>query len=160
MRYEWGQGGVLLRDGEQVGSIRRTLLGEKAAVELDGRRVSFGRDGRDRVALDEHGGLLARATPPPLFTVFALAWEVTGEGGAYRVAAGGLFTSRLDVTRDSALVGQVVTARFLGNRPALELTAEVPPVDAVFLLWVGHLVRTRRSASFASGGGGGDGAAG
>jgi allophanate hydrolase subunit 2 len=147
MRFEWGSGGRLLRDGQDIGVADNSWWRERAAIDLGPDAWEFRADGKERVAvLDGQVRCRARRT-----SFWSEAWEIQAESGSYSIRPRGVFTGRLAVERGNAPIGEIVSAGFWAGRPALEIAVDLPLVDAVFLLWIGYIIRNRRNAA-ASGG--------
>lgn len=146
MRWEWGKGDVLLADGLVMGGVRKALLRTRAEVEVDGQVWAFRAEGRELRGLRDDTPLLRAYRP----TFFSATQEITTPSGTYRLERVGWLSSRLRLLRDGVPVGEVAKASSWGNRPVLETTQDLPAEDAVFVLWVAHVLRGREDGGAAT----------
>jgi len=150
VRYQWTRRAGLVVvdcDGRDIATLDKSMWGERAGVAIEGRSWEFGKDGSARTAVPLGGGtpMVARRA-----SIWSSQWQVGTDGAAYTIARAGLFTSRLEVCRDGAVLGTVASSSLWSNRPFLEIDSSVPQTHAVFLLWIAFLVRARASASASS----------
>lgn len=139
MRWEWGRGDVLLADGREVGGLRKAVLLTRAEVEVNGQVWAFRAEGRELRGFRD-GTPLLRAHRP---SFLSSTQEITTPSGSYTLKRAGWLSSRLRLLRDGVAVGDVARAASWSNRPRLETTTDLPAEDAVFVLWVAHVLRSR-----------------
>jgi hypothetical protein len=148
MRYEWDRNHRLLRDGEAVGTAAKSWWRERATVDTDAGSWSFRAQGWKRVMVTAPDGTERLGAIRTGWVTEV--WTVTGDGAEYEVRPARVFSSRLAVRRAGAEVGQLTPARWWTDRPALEISTELPLADAILLLWVGYVIRQRTTAAAAS----------
>ncbi|MEX0429233.1 hypothetical protein AB3X52_16540 [Nocardioides sp. DS6] len=147
MRYEWGTGDQLLRDDVTVGTAQKGFWRERATIATGEGTWSFRAQGGKRVLITGPDG--AEREGALRTGWFRPVWKVAGAAAAYEVTSPHAFTYRLAVLRGGVEIGRIIAARWWTDRPALELddrvAGDVPLGDALLLLWVGYVIRLRRS---------------
>ncbi|WP_107767301.1 hypothetical protein [Nocardioides terrigena] len=144
MDYVWGKGDVVLADGRAVASASRSWVRERAEVDIDGVAWRFGATGSDRVA--ETGGLVRmRARRRSIWTS---RYDIDTSHSSYSLGAPSIWTTRLVLSHGEEPIGAVRRSRMWTNRPELTTSKDLPPEDAVFVLWLAFLI-ARRSDSAA-----------
>jgi hypothetical protein len=141
MRYEWASDGYITCDDVPIAQISRSWFRERADLLVDGTELIFRAAGSERVAVtDDVVHCRARRT-----SFFSQAWAVTGQGGDYEVRPGGVFTTAVSVTCSGTEIGRIGSSGVFTMRPRLDIDPSVPTVDALFLMWIGFIIRSRRA---------------
>lgn len=143
MRYTWGKGDVVLAGEEPIASAHRSWVRERAEVTIGDAEWLFRAEGRDRVG--EHQGL-ARIRARPR-SIWSRRYDVDGAHASYSLGVKSLWSTRLVLTRHDAEIGEVRRSSLWANRPELTTTIDLPAEDAVFVLWLAHLLAARDDSS-------------
>lgn len=139
--FEWNSGGALVANGGVIARAARSWWRERAEVTVGGQGLTFRSPWGALVAETAEGTEVCRAERGSFFS--EEKWDISGTGGRYGFNSGGFFTSRMLVERDGYEIGEILPDRWLTDRPQMELTVDIPDVDAAFLLWVAYVVRQR-----------------
>ena len=142
MRYLWGEGDVVLADDEPIASAHRAWFRERAEVRIGEADWLFSAAGSDRVG-EVDGQVRIRARRRSMWTS---RYDVDTAHASYSIGSRSLWSSRLVLTRHGSEVGEVHRSSWWANRPGLTTTMDLPPEDAVFLLWLAHLITAREQS--------------
>jgi hypothetical protein len=138
MRYVWGAGDVVLADDQPIASAHRAWFRERADVSIGGVDWLFRAEHSDRVG-ECQGQVRIRARRRGFWTS---RYEIDG-AHAYSLGPRRYLSSRLVLTRDGSEVGEIRPTSWWAHRPELTATVELPPEDAVFVLWLANLIAMR-----------------
>ena len=139
MRYAWGKGDVVLAEDQPIVSAHRAWFRERAEVSIGGADWLFRAEHSDRVG-ESQGQVRIRARRRGFWTT---RYEIDSVHASYSLGPRSLLSSRLVLTRGGADVGEIHPTSWWAHRPELTATVELPPEDAVFVLWLANLIAMR-----------------
>ncbi|HET8960817.1 hypothetical protein [Nocardioides sp.] len=146
MRYVWGKGDVVLAGDEPIASAHRAWFRERAEVTIGGVEWLFRAEGSDRVG-ESQGVVRTRARRRSVWTG---RYDIDSAHASYSLGTRSVWSSRLVLTRHGTEIGQVGRSSLWANRPSLTATTTLPPEDAVFVLWLAHLIAAREESGSSS----------
>jgi hypothetical protein len=139
MRYLWGAGDVILADDQPIASAHRAWLRERAEVSIGGDDWLFRAEHSDRVG-ECQGQVRIRARRRGFWTT---RYEIDSAHASYSLGPRNYLSSRLVLTRERSEVGEIRPTSWWAHRPELTATVDLPPEDAVFVLWLANLIAIR-----------------
>lgn len=146
MRYEWGRGNVVLAEDQPIASAHRSWFRERAEVRIGDADWVFRAEGSDRVG-ESQGLVRIRARRRSMWTG---RYDVDGARASYSLGKRSVWSGRLVLTQGQAEIGDVRRSSLWTNRPQLTTTVDLPPEDAVFVLWLAHLIAEREESASSS----------
>jgi hypothetical protein len=142
MHYMWGKGDVVLAGEQPIASAHRSWWRERAEVTIGEVEWLFRAEAGDRVG-ESQGQVRIRARRRSIWTG---RYDVDSAHASYSLGARSIWSSRLVLTRHQAEIGEVRRSSPWANRPELTTTMDLPPEDAVFALWLAHLITARQQS--------------
>lgn len=146
MRYVWGKGDVVLAGDQPIASAHRAWFRERAEVTIDGVEWVFRAEHSDRVG-ESQGQVRIRARRRSIWTG---RYDVDSAHASYSLGTRSIWSSRLVLTRHQTEIAEVSRSSLWANRPELSTTLDLPPEDAVFVLWLAHLIAAREQSGSTS----------
>ena len=146
MHYLWGKGDVVLAGDRQIASAHRSWWRERAEVTICGAEWVFRAEGSDRVG-ESQGQVRIRARRRSLWTA---RYDIDGVHASYSLGIRSVWSHRIVLNRHQTEIGEVRRASLWANRPELTTTVDLPPEDAVFVLWLAHLIAAREESASSS----------
>ena len=146
MHYVWGKGDVVLAGERPIASAHRAWFRERAEVTIGGTDWLFRAEGSDRVG-ESQGQVRIRARRR---SIWSSRYDVDSSHASYSLGTRSVWSSRLVLTRHQAEIGEVRRSSLWSNRPELTTTIDLPPEDAVFALWLAHLIAARQQSDSSS----------
>jgi hypothetical protein len=143
MRYVWGKGDVVLAGDQPIASAHRAWFRERAEVNIGGVDWLFRAEHSDRVG-ESQGQVPIRARRRSMWTN---RYDVDSALASYSLGPRSMWSTRLVLTRHQTEIGEVRRSSLWGNRPELTTTVDLPPEDAVFLLWLAYVITAREQAA-------------
>jgi hypothetical protein len=143
MRYLWGAGDVILSGDQPIASAHRAWLRERAEVSIGGADWLFRAEHSDRVG-ESQGQVRIRARRRSMWTH---RYDVDSARGSFSIGPRSIWSTRLVLTSHQTKIGEVRRASLWANRPELTTTVDLPPEDAVFLLWLAYVITAREQSS-------------
>ncbi|WP_067437857.1 hypothetical protein [Nocardioides jensenii] len=132
---------VVREDGVTLARLNKVLGAERATGLVEGVPWTFDKhpDGiRTATSSLRPGVHFARSAGP-----FRAHWELVCGPTRYEIKRQSPVARRYDVVRDGVVIGVSGGSMWWGIRPDLDVADDVPAADAVFLLWVALIMRTR-----------------
>jgi len=139
MHYLWGKGDMVLAGDRQIASAHRSWWRERAEVTICGAEWVFRAEGSDRVG-ESQGQVRIRARRRSLWTG---RYDIDGAHASYSLGIRSVWSHRIVLNRHQTEIGEVRRSSLWANRPELTTTMDLPPEDAVFVLWLAHLIAAR-----------------
>ena len=146
MHYLWGKGDVVLAGDRQIASAHRSWWRERAEVTICGAEWVFRTEGSDRVG-ESQGQLRIRARRRSLWTS---RYDIDGVHASYSLGIRSVWSHRIVLNRHQTEIGEVRRSSLWANRPELTTTVDLSPEDAVFVLWLAHLIAAREESASSS----------
>lgn len=148
MRMEWDKTGAILVDRRPVASVDTSAWREKARVTIEGTPWEFTKASWKR--------LVGQAAGRPEMSAEQISfwrgtWRLhTSTGLTLDLTRAGMFSNAFRVTLPSGEAVVVDSVKWWSDRTAADVPDALPVADAVFLLWVCHILRRRANAAAAS----------
>lgn len=142
MRYRW-DAGVVTADGQEIVETGERFWGRAPSFELGDEQWSYRNDpegligslnGTDRLGIDR--GRIWQST-----------WAMAGLRGPLTLTrTTGWLLGKLyfDLARDGERIAEVIPEGPWQYRPSLEVTGDLAPAEAVFVLWAAARIDGRR----------------
>ena len=146
MHYLWGKGDVVLAGDQQIASAHRSWWRERAEVTIGGAEWVFRAEGSDRVG-ESQGQVRIRARRRSLWTS---RYDIDGVHASYSLGIRSVWSHRIVLNRHQTEIGEVRRSSLWANRPELTTTVDLSPEDAVFVLWLAHLIAAREESASSS----------
>ena len=146
MHYLWGKGDLVLAGDQPIASAHRSWWRERAEVTIGDAEWVFRAEGSDRVG-ESQGQVRIRARRRSLWTG---RYDVDGAHASYSLGIRSVWSHRIVLTRHQTEIGEVRRSSLWSNRPELRTSVDLPPEDAVFVLWLAHLIAAREESASTS----------
>lgn len=136
-------------DDGTVGDLKMSNLRESAKAVVNGRQLTFYRDGflRGPYLLEADGKLIAKAMKPSFLRA---NFEISFGNARCELKKKGLFRSAFEVLAEGRVVGKVERKSVWKRSAQIDLPPEWPDALSTFILWLG-LVMWKREAAAAAG---------
>src|SRR5688500_15726908 len=112
MRYVWGKGDVVLAEDQPVASAHRAWFRERAEVSIGGADWLFRAEHSDRVG-ESQGQVRIQARRRGFWTT---RYEIDSAHASYSLGPRSLLSSRLVLTRNGSVVGEIHPTSWWAHR--------------------------------------------
>ena len=139
----------LQQQNEVVGEIDQSIWRERALLELQEATYTLRREGfcTGDYLLERDGTVVARATKP---SFFQCSFEVDFATRHLTMRKPSIWSRRFGVFEGEKELGSVYPLGMFTRRSSIDLPADLPLANRIFVFWLAYLVWKRQSGAAAS----------